>query len=63
MQVTGELETLTNAQRRFADEVNAVIGSHCDGDAICLYREIPRATIRWIVDADGNVLDLVSFGH
>jgi len=55
---------MTEAQRRFAAEVHATIGSSsCDGDAVCLYRELSQATIRWIIDVEGNVLDLVTFAR
>lgn len=56
-------EALSPLQRRFAAEAQATVGPHCVGDAVCMYREIPNATIRWIVDVDGNVLDLSTFGR
>jgi len=64
MQWSGEGAVMTEAQRRFAAEVHATIGSSsCDGDAVCLYRELSQATIRWIIDVEGNVLDLVTFAR
>ena len=58
-----EQDALTPPQQRFAASAQATVGPHCVGDAVCMYREVPNATIRWIVDADGNVLDLATFGR
>jgi hypothetical protein len=54
--------TLTAPQRRFADEHRTSAGIYgADHSTVCLYRERPDETIRWIVDRRGRLLEKTAF--
>ena len=57
--------TLTTAQERFAQEHRAVPGerSLADERMMFFYREGTMLTRRWLVDADGRVVQLDSFAR
>jgi len=49
---------LSAAQRSFAERQRCEHEAlRTSDDAVCLYREVPHATIRWIVDLQGSVRD------
>jgi len=53
---------LTAEQMQFAKAHHATSCAHCAEDfAVCLYREQPRETVRWIIDRDAYVLERAEF--
>jgi hypothetical protein len=54
---------LTLQQKRFADAHHATSSGRCaEESAVCLYREQPRETVRWIIDRSARVLERAEFG-
>jgi hypothetical protein len=55
-------ETLSREQRRFGEEHEATPGMHAGGrgQLVFFYRHERSGTHRWLVDADGEVVDFVS---
>lgn len=53
---------LTLEQMRFADAHHATSTRRCAQESdICLYREQPRETVRWIIDGSAHVLERTAF--
>lgn len=53
---------LTLEQTRFADAHHATSSMRCaEKSAVCLYREQPSGTVRWIIDSSAHVLDRTQF--
>ncbi|HET9093482.1 MAG TPA: hypothetical protein VFN36_00235, partial [Solirubrobacteraceae bacterium] len=52
---------LSTRQREFADRMGCRLVTRCADGAVCLYRVIAHETVRWIVDADGSVVDWAVF--
>lgn len=53
---------LTPKQDRFAEEHNATVGTRTSDDrSVCLYRDLPGRTVRWIVGPSGDVRDQTAF--
>lgn len=53
---------LTPKQDRFAEEHNATVGTRTpDDQSVCLYRDLPGRTVRWIVGPSGDVRDETAF--
>jgi hypothetical protein len=57
---TGGL-VLSYRQQEFAERMQCLQSTRCGDHAVCFYRVIAQETIRWIVDADGAVLDWAVF--
>lgn len=52
---------LSRGQQEFADRMDCGMVMRCVAESVCFYRVIAQETIRWIVDADGSVLDWTVF--
>ena len=48
---------LSRKQQEFAERMDCRAVMRCVDQAVCFYRVVAHETIRWIVDADGSVLD------
>lgn len=54
--------TLTAKQQQFAEQHRATARGFCtDSHAVCLYRDQPHQTIRWILDGHGHLLETAAF--
>jgi hypothetical protein len=54
--------TLTAEQQQFAEQHDAISAAFCpDTRVVCLYRNQPHTTIRWIVDSYGQLLEMTAF--
>lgn len=52
---------LSSRQRDFADRMDCGMAVPCVDESVCFYRVIAESTIRWIVDADGSIIDRTVF--
>jgi hypothetical protein len=54
--------TLTAEQQEFAEQHHAISAAFCPHTrVVCLYRNQPHTTIRWIVDSFGQLLETTAF--
>lgn len=52
---------LTREQLEFAERMGCGTAALGVDRSVCLYRVVEHETIRWIVDADGSLLDWTVF--
>jgi hypothetical protein len=53
---------LTAKQQQFAEQHRATARGSCAANhAVCLYRDQPHQTTRWILDGRGHLLETTAF--